>query len=214
MKLALFDLDNTLLAGDSDYLWNEMLKKQVWADAKQHNQRNDYFYEQYMQEKLDGEAYLAFVKEGHDAIPVDQFDDFFKTYISYIRKEFWLQKAKALVEQHQQSGDKLIVISATDELKVRAVAKLYGIDEIIGAQFATATQPANLSLGPHKVRRLKDYLRQQSIDEQCIQQAVFYSDSINDMPLFEIVGTAIAVDPDDKLKQVAINNNWQILSLR
>jgi HAD superfamily hydrolase (TIGR01490 family) len=215
--LAIFDLDNTLLAGDSDHAWGEFLVQRSIVDGEHYRTSNDLFYRQYQSGTLDIHAYLAFALE-----PLTRFNqtelqalhaDFMRTLIMPLR----LRKADALLAEHRARGDTLLIITATNAFITRPIAAWLGVDDILatepeqraGRYTGKITGTACFREG--KVVRLQEWLAEHPFD---LAAASFYSDSQNDLPLLELVGQPVAVDPDDILRSTALARSWPIISLR
>lgn len=217
MRLAIFDLDNTLIAGDSDHSWGEFLVQKKLVDAEVYRDANDRFYQDYKAGTLDIQEYLRFSLAPltrHSLAELDAFhNEFMATYI----EPMMLPKAQALLQQHRDQGDYLLIITATNGFVTRPIAKRLGVDDIL------ATDPeivdgkyTGLSTGipcfqAGKVVRLKEWLRERNWN---LDDAYFYSDSINDLPLLEQVPNPVVVDGDDRLLAVAQERGWQAISLR
>lgn len=217
MALAIFDLDNTLLGGDSDYLWGRFLAENHIVDPEVYHDTNLAFYHDYQAGRLDINAFLEFV---FTPLKENTMTDLLAWRDAYLQQKIMpimLPKAQALVEQHRQQGDTLLIITATNSFLTAPIAEKLGIDNLI------ATDPEMLderftgkvagipSFQHGKVSRLQDWLTQH---QQTLAGSIFYSDSHNDLPLLEKVETPVAVDPDDTLRQVAEQRGWKILSLR
>lgn len=217
MSLAIFDLDNTLLGGDSDHAWGDFLVRRGIVDAELYRTSNDLFYRQYQDGSLDIHAYLAFALEPltrySAAELADLHADFMRTTIAPLR----LAKADALLAEHRARGDRLLIITATNAFITRPIARWLGIDDILatepelrdGRYTGRITGTACFREG--KVTRLHEWLRENEFD---LAEASFYSDSQNDLPLLELVGRPVAVDPDDTLRAVATERGWSVISLR
>ncbi len=217
MALALFDLDNTLLAGDSDYLWGEFLVRHGHVDALIHSRENERFLKDYETGNLDMLKFLEFqlrpLKENSEATLTIWHQQFMEEDI----KPILLDKARNLVEKHRKRGDTLVVITATNRFITAPIVKEYKIPHLI------ATEPertengytGNVSGTPcfqaGKIEKLNEWLSQH---KEPNTPSWFYSDSHNDIPLLEQVSHPIAVDPDEKLLAHAQQKGWQIMSLR
>ena len=218
MKLTIFDLDNTLLAGDSDYTWGSFLVEKGVVDALNYQQENERFYQQYQQKSLDIYEYQRFVLTPLMDMSIEQrqalHQEFMETCIAPIR----LTQADALIAQHRHQGDTLLVITATNRFIAEPIVHSLGIDHVL------ATEPeqhgdmftGNIAGIPcfqeGKIERLKQWLDEKP--ERTFSHTTFYSDSINDAPLLYYVDEAIAVDPDTTLEQLAKDEGWPIISLR
>lgn len=217
MALAIFDLDNTLLGGDSDYLWGRFLAENNIVDPEAYHDANLAFYHDYQAGRLDINAFLEFVFTPLKENTMTDLLAWRHTYLQQKIMPIMLPKAQALIEQHRQQGDTLMIITATNSFLTTPIAEKLGIDNLI------ATNPeiqddrftgkvAGIPSFQHgKVSRLQDWLTQH---QQTLEGSIFYSDSHNDLPLLEKVETPVAVDPDDTLRQVAEQRGWKILSLR
>ena len=216
MALAIFDLDNTLLRGDSDYLWGIYLIDKEAVDAEQHRQENERFYEQYLAGQMDIMEFLRFQLAPLARIPNPELlqmrEDFIERYI----KPIITAQALELVETHRKRGDTLLIITATNDFVTRPIADLFGIDELIAtrAEYAGGHYTGNVTGIPSyqqgKVTRLHDWLDK---TENSLQDSWFYSDSHNDLPLLKEVDNPVAVNPDPQLSAYAKQAGWQVIHL-
>ena len=222
MKLAIFDLDNTLLAGDSDYSWGNFLADKRIVDAEHHKRENDRFYLEYQRKTLDIAEYQRFVLTPLIPFSRTELDklhaEFMDKYISPLRQI----KADALIKQHQEQGDILLVITATNRFIAEPIVAALGIEhllatdpEVVGGHF-TGNIVGDACFQEGKIKRLELWLkeRQPMLEGIAFESTTFYSDSINDAPLLEFADHAIAVDPDDALRELAVKKDWPIISLR
>lgn len=217
MALAIFDLDNTLLAGDSDHAWGEFLVEKGIVDAELYQQANDQFLKDYQTGNLDIQAYLEFALKPLSTHSLTELhalrEAFFETKI----KPMMLPKAFDLLQSHRDKGDFLLIITATNRFVTEIIAKAFGVDDLIATNpemidnTFTGKVAGTPSFKEGKITRLNEWL---SDKQHTLSGAFFYSDSHNDTPLLEVVDFPIAVDPDDILRQTSINNNWPIQSLR
>lgn len=217
MALAIFDLDNTLLGGDSDFLWGRYLCENGIVDEDAYRRANEHYYQQYLEGSLDIYEFLEFVFKPLASHAMEQLESWRAAYLEQKIKPIMLPAAEALVEKHRAQGDTLLIITATNSFLTTPIAAMLGIDNLI------ATDPEMLdgrftgkvagepSFQHGKVERLHSWLDGR---EENLEGSIFYSDSHNDLPLLELVETPVAVDPDPKLQAVAQNRGWQILSLR
>ncbi len=217
MALAIFDLDHTLLAGDSDHAWGQFLVDTKIVEPEHHQKQNDYFYEQYKKGCLDIEEYLAFALKPLTLQPLDTMLALREQFIEQRIKPLITDKARALVEKHRAAGDELLIITATNAFVTRPIADVLGFaeliapePEIIDGQY-TGSITGIPSYQQGKVTRLEMWLQDKQID---LKGAFFYSDSHNDLPLLNIVDNPIAVDADEILTDTATRNGWPIISLR
>lgn len=217
MKLAIFDLDNTLIGGDSDYLWGQFLADQGLVDGQLRRQQNQCYYDDYKAGKLDIHDFLRFQLE-----PLANIDPsiLFRRRARYIEEKIrpiLLEKARKLVRDHQVQGHLLLIITATNRFITEPIAELYGVENLIASDAEIVDgrytgKPSGIpSYAEGKVTRLKQWLEehQYNPDEQW-----FYSDSHNDLPLLRTVNHPVAVDPDELLRTEAEKLGWPIISLR
>jgi len=217
MSLALFDLDNTLLDGDSDYEWGNFLVSKKLVDADEYEKANIYFYEQYKQGTLDIVEFSAFSFKPLSLISREELNnlhqEFMQTYILPRIKP----QTPTVLNKHKNQGDTLVIITATNSFITRPIATHLGIEHLI------ATEPKIIDgkytteiegipcFQEGKVTRLNDWLK---MNNDSMEGSYFYSDSINDLPLLEIVDTPIVVDPDERLREVGTKREWEITSLK
>jgi len=215
--LAIFDLDNTLLAGDSDHEWGNFLCDRRMVDANWYRQQNDKFYADYCAGNLNITAYQNFCQ--------DILTKFELSVLQRLQDEFMqekitamiLPKALALLDYHRKLNHRILIITATNEFIAIPIAKQFGVQDVIATKCGvengryTGQLVGIPSFAAGKITRLNEWLAQENEE---LAGAYFYSDSHNDEPLLSLVSNPVAVDPDDKLRQTALTNGWQILSLR
>ncbi len=216
MALVLFDLDNTLLGGDSDHEWGNFLVKKGLVDGPSYTAANDAFYEKYKAGCLDIVEYSAFSFTPLSQHSMAELQVLHAEFMESVIRPMVGKKAKLLVEKHRRKGDILVIITATNSFVTKPIAELFGIDNLI----ATEVQVENGRFvnkidgipcyQEGKVERLQDWLLSNRLT---LENSVFYSDSINDLPLLETVASPVAVDPDHKLKEIANQRGWKIMSL-
>ncbi len=217
MALVIFDLDNTLIAGDSDNLWGQFLCERGIVDRDEFAPRNDQFYAAYQNGTLNIDAYLRFALSslaGHPAATLKAWhQDFMTSKIAPIM----LPAAAALIERHRQAGDELLVITATNRFVTEPIVRALGIRDLVACEGEVVDgrytgEPQGIpSFGPGKVSRLEAWLEERDVP---FAGAWFYSDSHNDLPLLEKVDNPVAVDPDPTLLARAQREGWPIISLR
>lgn len=217
MALAIFDLDNTLIAGDSDHRWGEFLVEKALVDAEHYRRQNDAFYQAYQAGTLDIHAYLNFALEPLTRHSLEDLASLHAEFMSAHIEPLLLPRAAALLEEHRQRGNQLLIITATNGFVTQPIAARLGVTDIL------ATDPEIIDnrytgrcLGTPcfqqgKVTRLQEWLAQR---QASLTGSYFYSDSINDLPLLEQVDFPVAVDPDDRLRAIAEKRGWAIISLR
>jgi len=216
VSLAIFDLDHTLLAGDSDHSWGEFLVEQEVVDPSFYKRQNDYFYEQYKAGTLDIHEYLAFTLKPLTEHSLETVNKLREQFLEEKIKPIITQKSVDLLNEHRNKGDQLLIITATNAFVTRPIAEMLGVDELIapepemlnGAYTGKITGIPSFKDG--KVTRLDMWLKEHN---QSLEGAYFYSDSHNDLPLLEYVDNPVAANPDEKLTAVAEQNNWPIISL-
>ena len=218
-RLALFDLDNTLLEGDSDHAWGEFLIARGLVDENIHRARNDQFYKDYLDENLDIYAYVASTLEPVLKYKKAQRDALREDFIKHSINSMILTKAKNLVAKHRSQGDLCIMITATNKFITQPIADAFNIKNIIATEveivegYLTGRILGTPCYRNGKLIKLKQWLASQP-NNLSIKNSIFYSDSINDLFLLEAVNEPVAVDPDRKLLQISQERNWQIISLR
>ncbi|MEX2488295.1 MAG: HAD family hydrolase [Pseudomonadales bacterium] len=217
MSLAIFDLDETLISGDSDYLWGEFIVEKGIVDKAHHQEKNRHFYEQYKQGKLDVNAYLRFACSVLASISMDTLIELREEFIDTRIKPLVLPEAVKIVNSHKSSHDHVLIITSTIDFITRPIGELLGIVDLIApipeqqdGQY-TGQITGIPSFGQGKVDCLMEWLDDKPYSTQ---GSYFYSDSINDLPLLEFVDHPRAVDPDDRLRQIATSRGWQIISFR
>jgi HAD superfamily hydrolase (TIGR01490 family) len=217
MALALFDLDNTLLSGDSDYLWGQFLAEHQLVDAEFYESENERFYRQYLAGSLDIYEFLDFQLSPLAAYPRSDLERWRDRFLAEKIEPVLLPAARDLVESHRRRGDLLAVITATNRFITEPIAARFGITELLATepesadgQF-TGRVAGTPCFQEGKVTRLKEWLRRNG---QALTGSTFYSDSHNDLPLLSLVDHPVAVDPDDKLRAEAVRRNWLVISLR
>ena len=218
-SICLFDLDHTLLPLDYDHAWGQYTTRMGWTDTENFAQRNDAFYRQYQKGELDIYAYVLFATQaarerGLQASTLAHQAFMRDVIIPAIRPE-----ATALVQRHRAQGDRLLIVTATNEFVTAPIAQAFGIDTLIAVQLErdrngelTGRIAGTPSFGPGKVVRLQQWLDEQGLTWEGIR-STFYSDSINDLPLLEKVNHPVATNPDARLRAVAQQRGWPILEL-
>ena len=217
MTLAIFDLDNTLIGGDSDNLWGEFVCEQGLVDSKDFAQRNDQFYADYQAGTLDIDSYLRFALSALKGQPAATLAGWHRAFMDSKIKPILLPKAAALLEDHRQRGHELLVITATNRFITEPIVALLGLKHLVACEgeivdgVFTGEPSGTPSYGAGKVTRIQAWLAQHG---QSLQGSYFYSDSHNDLPLLSIVEHPVAVDPDDTLRAHAQTRGWPVISLR
>jgi HAD superfamily hydrolase (TIGR01490 family) len=219
MRLALFDLDHTLLPIDSDYSWGVFTQDIGWCDPVAFKERNDEFYEHYKAGTLDIRDYVRFATEAvrlrGPAEAQAAHARFMQTVIApAIRSE-----ALALVRQHQDAGEQLVIVTATNEFVTRPIARAFGIEELIAVElergpdgWITGEVTGVPSAREGKVERVAQWLAARQLGWADVE-ATFYTDSTNDLALLEAVDHPVATNPDVRLRAIAAERGWRILEL-
>jgi HAD superfamily hydrolase (TIGR01490 family) len=223
MKLALFDLDHTLLPIDSDYAWGVFTTTIGWTDPVDFNRRNDEFYAHYKAGTLDIHDYVRFATDAvrrHGALKAEAAHaEFMRRVIEpAIRSQ-----ALDLVRAHQQVGDAVVIVTATNEFVTRPIAQAFGVAELIAVELARDTAPGGSgwitgeiagvpSAREGKVTRVQQWLHQRGLAWPDVE-TTFYTDSINDLSLMETVSHPVATNPDARLRAIAEARQWRILDL-
>ncbi|MCZ6805289.1 MAG: HAD-IB family hydrolase [Proteobacteria bacterium] len=217
MKLAIFDLDNTLIAGDSDCLWGEFLSEHGYVDSEAYQAGHEKYYQDYLNGNLDIDAFLEFQLKALADNDRLQLEEWRENYIEEKIKPVMLPKAIELIDKHRQQTHDLLIITATNRFLTEPIANEFKIDkliacepELINGQY-TGRVIGTPSYAEGKVTCFNDWLANH---DQKLEECWFYSDSHNDIPLLRVIDHAIAVDPDEQLRETAIKNNWPIISLR
>lgn len=217
MALAIFDLDNTLLNGDSDYLWGRFLCDQGLVDADAYEFENKRFYEEYKAGVLDILEFLAFSLKPLSEHSRDKLEALHKKFMASTIRPLITDSARQLLEKHRKKGDYLLIITATNHFITAPIARELGVDDIIAtdAEIRNERYTGKVAGIPcfreGKVQRLEQWLKRKG---QNLAESWFYSDSHNDLALLERVSHPIAVDPDETLADHASARGWPILSLK
>ncbi|HQR50763.1 MAG TPA: HAD family hydrolase [Methylophilaceae bacterium] len=220
MHLALFDLDNTLLAGDSDFEWAEFLIEHGVLDRELYQARNAQFYADYKAGTLDIHAFLEFQLKPLSTHPRAQLEEWHALYMEKKVRPMMTTKSRALVEQHRNNGDLLVIITATNSFVTGPIAREFGVEHLIGTtpeetggQF-TGRVSGIPSFKEGKITRLNQWLEGRGQSLRSFETSCFYSDSLNDLPLLKLVDRPVAVNPDQTLRAHAEQMGWPIISLR
>ena len=217
MALALFDLDETLIATDSDHAWGNFLITKGLVEESAYKFRNEQFFNDYKRGVLDINAYLAFSCSTLTKFSIEDLEKFHREFVSTFITPFILPKAIELIKFHRDNGDKLVVITSTNQFVAEPIVSLLGIDTIIAPEPEikenkyTGKILGTPSFGEGKVIRVQEWILGEG---RTLAGSYFYTDSHNDLPLLRIVSNPVAVDPDDILRVEARKKKWSIISLR
>ena len=219
MKLALFDLDHTLIPLDSDYAWGEFTTRIGWTDAQAFQRRNDAFYADYQAGALDIRDYVRFATDAVRRHGPAEAAAAHVRFMQEVIEPAVTPQALALVQHHQQAGDQVIVVTATNEFVTRPIAQRFGVPELIAVNLArgadgwiTGEIEGTPSFREGKVERVQAWLQARGLSLQDAD-ITFYSDSRNDLPLLERAQHPVATNPDATLRAIAQERGWRILNL-
>ncbi|MCX9155276.1 HAD-IB family hydrolase [Niveibacterium sp. 24ML] len=220
MNLALFDLDNTLLAGDSDYEWGQFIVDQGLVDRAEYEARNAEFYEQYKAGTMNIFEYLAFALAPLAKRPRAELESLHDQFMRERVDGMWLPAAQALVDRHRDAGDLCAVVTATNAFVTGPIVRKLGIPHMVATTPAqqdgefTGLPRGTPAFQAGKIERVEHWLESLGLHWGSFERTWFYSDSRNDLPLLERVSDPVAVDPDPVLLAQAQGRGWQVLSLR
>ncbi len=222
MRLAIFDLDNTLIAGDSDHAWGEFMVQEGMVDPQAYKQANDQFYADYEAGQLDLEAYLEFSLAPLTRYSLDELAQLHRKFMQQVIDPLRLPKAETLLQEHRDAGDYLLIITSTNGFITKPIAESLGVDDILATDAEilddryTGRMIGTPCFQSGKITRLQEWLRQAGERgfNGSLEDCYFYSDSMNDLPLLLQVDNPVAVDPDPALAEHAQQAGWPIISLR
>ncbi len=218
-KLALFDLDHTLLPIDSDYSWGTFTTTIGWTDPVEFARRNDEFYAHYQAGTLDVHDYVRFATEAArlkgPEVALAARERFMREVIAPAMRP----QALELVRRHRDAGDEVLIITATNEFVTRPIAEVFGVQQLIAVElerdasgWITGEIRGTPSFREGKVRRFGEWLAARGLHRH-ETEVTFYSDSINDLPLMDNVDYPVATNPDDRLRALALERGWRVLEL-
>jgi len=220
VNLALFDLDNTLLSGDSDFEWSQFLIEQGVLDRELFEAKNLAFYEQYKAGTLDIHEFLDFQLKPLSRHARKVLDEWHEGFMRIKVRPMMGDKARELVKKHLAAGDVCVVITATNSFVTAPIVREFGIEHLIATdpeqkdgEFTGAVAGVP-SFREGKVTRMEQWLGERGWDWDSFEQSCFYSDSLNDLPLLSKVKRPVAVDPDATLRAHAEARGWPVISLR
>lgn len=220
MNLTLFDLDGTLIPVDSDHAFGDFLVREGWVDSEHFKRRNDAFYAQYVDGTLDLEAYLDFATSAWRNRHPDEALAMRERFMCEEMAPALRPQALALVKRHQDAGDLVAIVTATNEFVTRPIADAFGVAELIALELERDAQGRVTgriqgvpTFQAGKIRRVLDWLEQREHRWDQFERITFYSDSTNDLPLLEKVSHPVATNPSPALEQIARERGWPILKL-
>jgi HAD superfamily hydrolase (TIGR01490 family) len=220
LNLTLFDLDGTLLPTDSDHAFGEFLVRLGWADGEAHRRRNDGFYADYLAGRLDLDAYVDFATAPwRDRAPAE-LDAAMTGFLAEVVRPMLHPSALDLVQRHRAAGDRLAVVTATNDFVTRPIAALFGIDTLIATELerdaggrVTGAVRGVPAFRDGKIARVTDWLAADGRTLDDFERCTFYSDSTNDLPLLEHVTHPVATNPVPALAAIAAERGWPVLRL-
>jgi HAD superfamily hydrolase (TIGR01490 family) len=220
MRLALFDLDGTLIPQDSDHAFGEFIIGLGWADEHEFRSRNDGFFQDYQQGRLDIHAYVDFATAPWRDRTPEELGRATAAFLETVIQPMLTPAARELVRGHQRAGDLIAVVTATNDFVTRPIARLLGIDELLSTDLArdeagrVTGQIAGVPcFREGKVTRLQAWLAARALSLDDFERSTFYSDSTNDLPLLERVSHPVATNPGPALERIAQDRGWPVLKL-
>jgi len=220
MNLALFDLDGTLLQIDSDHAFGDFMVRLGWVDGEAFRRANDEFYAQYQAERLDVAAYIRFATSAWRGRPPRELAEASRRFIDEVIRPSLHDSASALLRKHAEAGDRMAIVTATNEFVTRPIATLFGVRELIATELqrddagrVTGEVRGVPSFREGKVARVNDWLTREGLRLQDFERSFFYSDSTNDLALLEHVSHPVATNPAPALERIAVERGWPILRL-
>jgi HAD superfamily hydrolase (TIGR01490 family) len=218
-RLALFDLDHTLLPLDSDYEWGEFTTRIGWTDREEFGRRNQAFYDDYVAGRLDVHDYVRFATEAVRLRGAAAAAEAHARFMREVIAPAIRPQALELIRQHQAAGDHVLIVTATNEFVTRPIAKALGVEELLAVQLARDAQgwytgeiDGIPTMRQGKVLRMEQWLADRQLGWGDVE-STFYSDSMNDVPLLEKVDHPVATNPDPRLRALAQERGWRILDL-
>lgn len=214
MALALFDLDNTLLNGDSDHAWGMYLAEIGAVDPEEQRIKQDYFYQQYLSGNMDIMAFCEFQFTALTQHSLAQLHQWRHNFLRDVIEPMIASGKPELIETHRDNGDDILIITATNNFVASPIAERLRVETLLAttAEFKNGAYTGKVDGTPcfqaGKVERLNRWLEQSSLT---LQNSYFYSDSINDLPLLELVDNPVVVTPDDQLREHAEKFHWPII---
>ena len=220
MRLTIFDLDHTLLAGDSDYGWGQFMVRHGLVDARDYAQKNAAFYAAYQAGTLDHSAYLAFSLEPLARYSMQELEVLHRRFMAETIEPLMTARGRLLVTERLAAGDLVLIVTSTNSFITGPIARAYGVEHLIATDpeirggVYTGRVAGLPAFREGKVARLHAWLGDRGARLGDFAQSWFYSDSTNDLPLLEAVTHPVAVDPDPALRQVAEGRRWPVITLR
>ena len=218
-RLALFDLDHTLLPLDSDYEWGEFTIRIGWCDREDFGRRNQVFFDDYLAGRLDVHDYVRFATDAVRRAGPQAAGQAHARFMREVIEPAIRPEARQLLARHRDAGDELVIVTATNEFVTRPIARALGVGELIAVELERASdgwitgEIAGVpSMRDGKVTRMQAWLAARGLAWDDVE-ATFYSDSFNDVPLLERVAHPVATNPDARLRALALERGWPVLDL-
>ena len=218
-ELALFDLDNTLLSGDSDYEWAQFLIERGVLERAAYEARNEHFFRQYKSGRLDIHEFLEFQLAPLARYPREQLDAWHGEFMQSKVRPMIRRKGRDLVRRHLDDGHLCAVVTSTNSFITAPIAREFGVDHLLATELElnngrfTGRPSGTPCFRQGKVTRLAEWLGERGQTLGSFSASWFYSDSLNDLPLLERVTHPVAVDPDETLQGEALARGWNVISL-
>lgn len=220
MRLALFDLDGTLLPIDSDHAFGEFTVRLGWADPAEHRRRNDAFYADYQAGTLDVHAYIDFATKAWRDRPAAELEAARTRFVAEEIAPRLLEPALELVRRHREAGDLLAIVTSTNEFVTAPIARALGIDELLATELerdghgrVTGRIRGVPALREGKVERVQAWLAARGLALEGCERSTYYGDSTNDLPLLERVTHPVATNPGPALERIAAARGWPVMRL-
>ena len=216
-NLAIFDLDNTILNGDSDYSWINFLIDIGYVNKDEYEKKNQYFYDKYYEGKLDYDEWAEFALSTIKGKRPEEIENLLNKFLSSVIEPMINIYALRLLHNHYHNNDVMLLASATNSVIVNPIAKRLGFENIVATEVEIVNgvysgkfqnTPA---LGEGKLQKVREWMRWNDFSD--FKNTTFYSDSINDFPLLSVVNKAVAVNPDNKLREECEKRSWEIVDL-
>ena len=214
--LVIFDLDNTILNGDSDYaMINYLVHTQALDESA--GKQNQIFIEDYQRGELDFDAYTTFALSAYIGMTRTEINEYMRPFVTKVIEPMINTLALKIIHDHGDSGDTILLASATNELIVQPIAKRLDIQNVIGTQVkfndgkCTGEYIPPSALGAGKLQLVQQWMQKNNFDD--FSGVTFYSDSINDLPLLAAVEFPKAVNPDAMLEKISLERGWEIIDL-
>lgn len=220
MRLALFDLDHTLIPLDSDHAWGEFTVRLGWRDADAFRRANDGYYAAYKAGTLDIHDYVRFAIGAVRERGLAEGRRAHERFMAEVIRPAITEPARALVRRHQDAGDTVVIVTATNGFVTQPIARAFGVEHLIAIDLETDARGEYTgaiagvpSFREGKITRVEQWLADRGLRWSDLAHTTFYSDSMNDLPLLEKVDEPVATNPDERLATLAQQRGWRLLNL-